>query len=127
MSGGRIMVVGDIIHVNGRALLTQRLATSDFPLCWESPSGKTEPGETERQTVERELLEELGTHSLIGLRPVCSFDFDPPAMQKPLRWTAYEAELRAVRGRSRLVHCGGDARVAARAAAAIVKLIGKPR
>lgn len=60
--GHQLLVVSALIlDRTGRVLLTQRPAgKADFPLKWESPGGKIEPGETGQQALRRELIEELG-------------------------------------------------------------------
>jgi 8-oxo-dGTP diphosphatase len=48
------------IEREGRVFLQRRAADSRrFPALWELPGGKVEPGETPREALERELLEEL--------------------------------------------------------------------
>ncbi len=49
-----------VIVRNSRVLICQRRADSTFPLHWEFPGGKCEPGETPEQAVAREAREELG-------------------------------------------------------------------
>jgi 8-oxo-dGTP diphosphatase len=48
-----------IIMKNGRVLACQRKRTAQYPLKWEFPGGKLEPGETARAALQRELREEL--------------------------------------------------------------------
>ena len=48
-----------IIDNDGRILLTQTRGDANYPFTWESPGGKTIPGETELETIARELREEL--------------------------------------------------------------------
>ena len=50
--------VGIIIR-DGLVLTCQRKANARYPLKWEFPGGKVEPGETFEQALVRELLEEL--------------------------------------------------------------------
>ena len=47
---------------DGLVLACQRKSTMRYPLKWEFPGGKVEPGERPEQTVFRELYEELGNH-----------------------------------------------------------------
>lgn len=48
-----------IIEQNGLILAAQRSAFLSFPLKWEFPGGKQEKGENDRQTLIREIREEL--------------------------------------------------------------------
>jgi 8-oxo-dGTP diphosphatase len=52
------VAVGIIMH-QGQVLACQRKRTVRYPLKWEFPGGKLEPGETPRQALIRELREEL--------------------------------------------------------------------
>ena len=54
-------VVAAVIEVDGRVLCMQRGVTrySYTSHLWEFPGGKIEPGETPRQALHRELLEEM--------------------------------------------------------------------
>ncbi|WP_369824282.1 NUDIX domain-containing protein [Kitasatospora sp. Root187] len=58
----RIVVGGALIH-QGRVLAARRSAPPEVAGSWEFPGGKAEPGETEEQALERELLEELGVRA----------------------------------------------------------------
>jgi 8-oxo-dGTP diphosphatase len=49
-----------VITRDGLVLACQRKRTMRYPLKWEFPGGKVEPGEHPEQTVFRELYEELG-------------------------------------------------------------------
>ena len=54
-----IRVVAACVRKSGLILVTRRLDTSDFGGCWEFPGGKVEPGESDRQALVRELVEEM--------------------------------------------------------------------
>jgi len=51
---------------DGRVLLCQRSAERSYPLEWEFPGGKVEPGESSGDALARELREELGIEAVIG-------------------------------------------------------------
>jgi len=53
-------VVSGLIFRDGLLLLQQRSIHRDYSLLWETPGGKVEPGETQREALCRELEEELG-------------------------------------------------------------------
>ncbi len=54
-----IDVVAGLIFRDGRLLVCQRHGSSAFPLKWEFPGGKVEPGEPYEDALKRELKEEL--------------------------------------------------------------------
>ena len=56
----RLLVVAAYIERRGRVLLSQRRADQSFPLAWEFPGGKVEPGEDLATALMREIREELG-------------------------------------------------------------------
>lgn len=58
--GKRITVVGAVTVDDGRILAARRSDTMTLPGLWEFPGGKVETGESARQTLRREILEELG-------------------------------------------------------------------
>ncbi|MFF4379296.1 NUDIX domain-containing protein [Kitasatospora sp. NPDC001547] len=57
------IVVGGALVRGGRVLAARRSAPESVAGRWEFPGGKAEPGETEEQALERELLEELGVRA----------------------------------------------------------------
>jgi len=61
-----ITVVAALIEQNGRMLICQRSRNGSFPLSWEFPGGKVEPGESLPQGLARELQEELGVACTVG-------------------------------------------------------------
>lgn len=56
----RHAVVGAAIVRAGRVLAARRTAPADAAGRWEFPGGKVEPGETEAESLVREVAEELG-------------------------------------------------------------------
>lgn len=61
-----ITVVAGLIQRQGAVLICQRHRDGVFPLQWEFPGGKVEPGETYEEGLRRELREELGIEAEIG-------------------------------------------------------------
>jgi 8-oxo-dGTP diphosphatase len=61
-----IRVVAGLIQRRGALLICQRRRNGAFPLKWEFPGGKIEPGETAEESLRRELREELGIEAEIG-------------------------------------------------------------
>ena len=55
-----------ILKESGRVLACQRKRTAVYPLKWEFPGGKIEPGESPAETLHRELREGLGIEAFIG-------------------------------------------------------------
>lgn len=61
-----IIVSAGILRKNGRILLSQRKPGKQLGLKWEFPGGKLEQGEDPRQTLARELKEELDITVRVG-------------------------------------------------------------
>ncbi len=59
-------VVAAFILQREKILICQRTRHQPFPLKWEFPGGKIEPGEQPRCALRRELEEELGIDATIG-------------------------------------------------------------
>lgn len=55
-----------IIMNDGMVLACQRKRSSRYPLKWEFPGGKIEPGETAEHALTRELHEELSIDAVVG-------------------------------------------------------------
>lgn len=70
-----IRVVAAVIVRAGHILLTQRTMGREFPLRWESPGGKLEPGEHPAAGLVRELGEEVSWHGQIDLEPMFATSF----------------------------------------------------
>jgi 8-oxo-dGTP diphosphatase len=68
--GRKIRVVGGMIERDGRYLIAQRKPRAIFPLLWEFPGGKVEPGESDEAALARELRETLGIEVLVLERVV---------------------------------------------------------
>lgn len=60
-----VRVVAGAVVSQGKVLLARRLSPSGQ---WELPGGKVEPGESDRQALQRELLEELALHTTVSER-----------------------------------------------------------
>lgn len=61
-----IKVVAGLMQRHGRLLICQRRRDGAFPLQWEFPGGKFEPGESGQAALRRELHEELGIEADVG-------------------------------------------------------------
>jgi 8-oxo-dGTP diphosphatase len=61
-----VTVAAGILMQNGRVLICQRKRDGAFPLQWEFPGGKVEPGEDAATCLRRELREELTIEAEIG-------------------------------------------------------------
>ncbi len=61
-----LTVVSAILESDGKLLVCQRRRSGAFPLKWEFPGGKVNPGETPASALVRELREELAIGCSIG-------------------------------------------------------------
>jgi 8-oxo-dGTP diphosphatase len=55
-----VLVAAGVVVEHGKILLSRRKEGTHLAGLWEFPGGKVEPGEDPRETVRRELEEELG-------------------------------------------------------------------
>ncbi|MGF1432210.1 NUDIX domain-containing protein [Kitasatospora sp. LaBMicrA B282] len=103
----RIVVGGALIH-RGRVLAARRSAPAEVAGRWEFPGGKTEPGESQQQALERELLEELGVRAR-ALRPLAG-EWSVRAGLVLRIWTAelLEGEPQALEDHSEVRWLGPD-------------------
>lgn len=83
-------VVAALIQEGDRVLLDRR---HEGPLAghWEFPGGKVEPGETGKQALRRELIEELGVEASVGREVARSTDV---SRDVEITLVLYEAVLR---------------------------------
>lgn len=76
----RLLVVAALVRSGNTVLLSQRRADQSFPLNWEFPGGKIEPGESPEVALAREVQEELGCTVKVGdvvdvvFHPYAEFD-----------------------------------------------------
>jgi 8-oxo-dGTP diphosphatase len=61
-----IRVVAAMVERAGRYLITQRRPVAILPLLWEFPGGRVEPGESDADALEREMLHRLGVDVEVG-------------------------------------------------------------
>ena len=88
----RIEVVAGVIRRGNEILATQR-GYGPWKDWWEFPGGKMEAGETRRETLRRELSEELDADVAVG-NPVCTVEWDYPEFHLTLHcyWCTLRAE-----------------------------------
>jgi 8-oxo-dGTP diphosphatase len=60
------LVTAAVIRDGDTVLIARRLPDDPFPLLWEFPGGKTEPGELPEAALARECFEELGIRVEVG-------------------------------------------------------------
>jgi 8-oxo-dGTP diphosphatase len=87
-----LTVVAALIESDGKLLVCQRRRGDTFALMWEFPGGKKKPAETEREALERELLEELGVKSSIGAE-LFRVRHQYPQMGEPIELIFFAASL----------------------------------
>ncbi len=75
--GRLLVVVAAVVERADRILVTERPSGTHLGGYWEFPGGKTEPGETHQQCLEREMREELGVVVVVG-GELLSTRFDYP-------------------------------------------------
>lgn len=73
-----ITVTAGILYADGRICICQRRSDAPFPLKWEFPGGKVEPGETLPAALHRELAEELAIEARIGPE-LCRLTYQYPS------------------------------------------------
>ena len=61
-----VLVAAGVVIEEKRVLLDRRRGNAHLGGMWEFPGGKVEPGEDPRQTVVRELMEEIGIRVRVG-------------------------------------------------------------
>ncbi len=76
-------VVAALIVRDSRLLICQRSRKGSFPLKWEFPGGKVEPGEDLHTALVRELHEELAIRATIG-REIWRATYQYPGFAEPL-------------------------------------------
>lgn len=96
-----VHVVAAVLRdARGRILLARRTAGRDLAGAWEFPGGKVEAGETPRQALDRELLEELGIR-ISAAQPLIRVPQAYPAKRIVLDVYAVSAFEGSPRGRER--------------------------
>jgi 8-oxo-dGTP diphosphatase len=108
-----VTVVAAVIEKGTRVLVTRRLAGTHLEGCWEFPGGKVAEGETHRESLAREIEEELGCRCDVGEELLaieheyperivqlhfrhCTLAGDPrPMLGQEMRWVT-RAELPAL-------------------------------
>jgi 8-oxo-dGTP diphosphatase len=91
-----IAVAAGILMQDGRILICQRKPDGAFPLQWEFPGGKVEPGEDAATCLRRELREELAIEAEVGSEMSVFRYTYPNGFEVELfflRVTAYTGEL----------------------------------
>jgi 8-oxo-dGTP diphosphatase len=79
------VVAAVITRPDGRVLVTQRFADAHLGGMWEFPGGKPDTGETQREALQRELLEELGVQASICEEIITTEHTYPPRDGRPTK------------------------------------------
>lgn len=90
-----LTVVAALIESEGKLLACRRRRGDKFELKWEFPGGKLQAGETPQRALERELAEELGVASRIGVE-VHRNIHQYPEMNQPLELIFLAARLESL-------------------------------
>ena len=105
MSGVRMLLVVAcaLVDADRRVLLAQRPEGKQMAGLWEFPGGKIEPGETEQETLAREINEELGVAIEVGEHIVTtSYDYDFGTVNLSTYYCALEGSTPTAREHSEL-------------------------
>jgi 8-oxo-dGTP diphosphatase len=86
------LVVAAIITRSSRILICQRRRDKAFPLKWEFPGGKVEPGESLTDALAREISEELRVPIEIG-REIYRRQYQYAELSAPIELVFYLARL----------------------------------
>lgn len=85
-----ISVVGAVIYQDKKILCAQRPTNKSLGGLWEFPGGKIEPGETEKEALEREIQEELKCEILVKEKiTTTTYEYDFAIIQL----TTFKCEL----------------------------------
>jgi 8-oxo-dGTP diphosphatase len=85
------VVAAEIVDASRRFLITQRMPHAVFPLLWEFPGGRVEPGEAPEDALARELRLRLGVQIRVGA--VRATTTAALSDQRTLALTCYAATL----------------------------------
>ena len=66
MGEAEVRVTAAVIEREGRVLIAERPQGGRHPGAWEFPGGKVEPGETPRECLAREIMEEMDVTVEVG-------------------------------------------------------------
>jgi 8-oxo-dGTP diphosphatase len=95
MKGRPLLVTAALILRNGKVLVAKRLPDSRFePGKWEFPGGKVDFGEHPRESIKRELLEEMGIEVHVGgLYDIASHVYDQKGMLRHVVILFYRCDI----------------------------------